>query len=768
MNTGRLLRWSAVIAGTTLAAGLVVPRLQADRYHGRIQAALESALGRSVTIGQVRFNLLTGPGFTVNDVVVAEDPALGQEPVAYVDRIVATPRLLSLLTGHLAFSSLRLEDAHLNLARTDLPSGQYRWNLEPLLRPALITAFPNLTIHGARINFKAANVKSVVYLLESNLTITPPTQPDYSWQFRFEGKPARADRPARGSGLVRANGSWKPGMLKADLQLKRSELGDLIAVIRGEDAGLHGLISGNARFSGPLDNVAIAGKLRVEEVHGWDQDIPKGEQWPLSLQGRWSASKQQIELNARVTAQGSNLLSVHYLVDQYLTVPRWGASVSFTKFPASPLIPIARHMGVAISDGLELTGELDGVIGFSVADGYGGEARLSQASVRMPGLPQLEFERAQVVIASGVARLEPSRVRNAGQQEAVLEAEYALATGDGRFRITARDMDAGALARQLPPRAVPLLSEATSGKWSGALQWSKTGNTAGWSGDIQLSKLEFRIPALALPLLIDSAECLLQQDRISVQRLRAHAGTVAFSGDYRFEPEAAHPHRLRLLAGVVDAADLEQLFLPTLRRSRELLGVSLPFRKASLPEWLANLHAEGTVQFAALTAGEWRLPNLHTSFQWDAARVVISDVSNAEIAGKANVDLQAEEPLYFVTARVRNQEWKGGHLSIDTAATLHGTGARLLNSVQATGDFTAANADDNLDQLSGRYALTWRESQPRIVITGVRVQSSNEIYTGAGGVQNNGTLQLQLLSQGRQAHVTGTLLADTPLKWTTP
>ncbi len=41
------------------------------------------------------------------------------EPFAYVGELRAVPRLWSLWTGALEFSSLTLEDAHVNLTRTD-------------------------------------------------------------------------------------------------------------------------------------------------------------------------------------------------------------------------------------------------------------------------------------------------------------------------------------------------------------------------------------------------------------------------------------------------------------------------------------------------------------------------------------------------------------------------------------------------------------------------------------------------------------------------
>ena len=747
MTNARIAKLTASVAALILVAGLIIPQFKADRYRSRIESALEAAIGRKVSIGEVRFNLLTGPGFTVGDVTVAEDPTLGLEPIAYVGHMTATPRILSLLTGHLAFSSLTLDDAHLNLARVDLPKGEYRWNLEPLLRPALIAAFPNLIIRGARINFKAANLKSVVYLLDSNLAIEPPSSASSPWHFRFEGKPARTDRPARGSGVLRARGTWKPGALEANLQLEQSELGDLVAVIRGEDAGLHGLISGNARFTGPLGHVTIDGRLRIEELHGWDQDIPKGENWPLELHGLWSSTAQQLELDATVAGKGISPLAVHYLVEQYLTQPRWGASVKLTNFPAGPLVSLARHMGLGIAPGFEVTGAIDGAIGYSVTEGYAGQGRMEQATVKWPDNPVVKIDKAEILVTHGVAHL------HAGAAEAVVDADYTLATGASRFRVAASGLDITTLA---------VLPQARSGHWSGALVWANNM----WEGDMQLSDVEVPSPGLADPVFIESAQCHWEDGDLTVQKMRAHAGAIRFSGEYRYQAEATHPHRFRIAMDQVDADALETLLMPTLRRPRRIL--ELPFRKQPLPEWLAGWHAEGTVQIASLENALQPLSAVRARFQWDAGRVSVTEIASTNLTGRATVDLRAPEPVYELTAKLHEQQWKGGQLTVDTTASLHGTGKALLASLRASGAFTASNADDDVDKLTGRYTLAWKDPVPQLAFTGLRVQSSADVYTGKGNLQDDGTVLLQLATPTKQAHLMGPLMAEAPLKWIAP
>jgi len=76
-----------------LLAAFYVPKISADGYRERAQAALEKALGRKVEIGEVRFRLLPTPGLAISNVTIGEDPGIGAEPVAYVTTLLAVPRL---------------------------------------------------------------------------------------------------------------------------------------------------------------------------------------------------------------------------------------------------------------------------------------------------------------------------------------------------------------------------------------------------------------------------------------------------------------------------------------------------------------------------------------------------------------------------------------------------------------------------------------------------------------------------------------------------
>jgi uncharacterized protein involved in outer membrane biogenesis len=102
-----IVRAAMVVALVVVLAGFAAPFVDAGAFRTRIQAALESSLGRPVHFGDVHYSLFTGPGFQVEDVLIDDEPQAGIEPFVHVASLKARIRLASLFGGRLAFSTLR-------------------------------------------------------------------------------------------------------------------------------------------------------------------------------------------------------------------------------------------------------------------------------------------------------------------------------------------------------------------------------------------------------------------------------------------------------------------------------------------------------------------------------------------------------------------------------------------------------------------------------------------------------------------------------------
>ena len=363
----RAAKWLAIAAAVLIAAGIAAPYLTVNQFAPRIRTALEGGLGRRVDFGAVHFSLFAGPGFSVDNVIIHENPAIGIEPIAYVGSLEAVPRLASIFGGRLEFASIRLDDASINVAKTGAPSEPGRWNFEPLLSRSVIRAIPELHVRSGRINFKFGDTKSVFYLTNTDLDIAPPSHGAATWNLEFTGEPARTDKPARGLGEFIARGRWNQtgaGRLDLDVRLEKSAISEIVALLHGFDAGIHGTVSARMHLAGQLDDIRISGRMDVEDVHRWDRMPPYGQSWPLRLAGRLNLPAQTVEMES-TTAGGETLpLAVRFRCSDYLSQPHWGVALNWNRFPAGPVLDLARHLGADLPPKISVSGSLDGVLGY--------------------------------------------------------------------------------------------------------------------------------------------------------------------------------------------------------------------------------------------------------------------------------------------------------------------------------------------------------------------------------------------------------------------
>jgi hypothetical protein len=771
IRPGTVLKLAGAALALLLVAGIVAPYLGADRYGERLRGSLERALGRRVEfLGPVRFSLFKGPGFSVENVVIHEDPAIGIEPIAYMDSMDVTPGFWALFGGKFVIASIRLEGASINLAKSGPASEWGRWNFASLVNPSVLRAVPaihirNSSFRDSRINFKFGDMKSVFYLTETDVDISPPGSRGSGWRISGSAKMARTDRPAQGLGSFTVKGRWyvAPERVDLDVQLDRTGLGEITALMRGQAGSIHGTISGRLHLGGPIDNIGILGRLNIEDVHRWDLLPPKGQGWPLDIRGRLDLVAQQLELQSNSPGNAPLPLWVRFRANDYLSQPRWAVTVSWNQFPLAPLMELARHMGAQFPPKLKLSGSMDGAIGYSGQGSFQGELAFHDTAVTIPDSPPVRFEQAHMVVDHGHVRLSPAVVRTADQDQARIEADYVMDGETLDLSISAEAMKVASLRAQVALVAVPWLEQVRSGQWSGQLHYRVAAGKAGWTGRLELGDAQIAVPGLADPLEIASARAQIDGARIVLDRLEAQAGKVAFTGEYRYEPGVARPHRLRLRAEEVDAADLEAEVGPTLSRSTSLIARALG--RAPVPAWLTGRAVDGTVQIDDLLLAGCHLQNVRAHLLWDVARVefdgIQAKLDRAAITGKLVVSLRTVRPSYKLTAKVKGWEWQAGKLDADGTLETSGTGSQLLANLTSEGTFTGVALDfgtpDPWRSISGSYNLAWLQTAPRLRLTGLNLRTGDETYTGRGATQDNGRLAILLTSGSKELRMSGTL-----------
>ena len=770
---GKAWRIAAAAAMVLAAMAVAAPHFRADGFRARIHDSLERALGRKVEIGEVRFSLFPGPGFTVERVVVYDNPSIGIEPLAYANSgsggLTARLSLWSLLRGRFEFASVKLEDASINLVKTSAGSEPGRWNFESLLNRNFLAAFPEVHILG-RINFKFGDTKSVFYLTNVDLNVTPPSRAGRDWKVSFSGEPARTDRPARGFGSLEAAGSWNGRQLDLDLRLDRNAVGEVIALVRGRHAGIHGVVSSRLRFSGPLDSLRIAGNIMLEDIHRWDQMPPHGNEWPLAVSGRLNLPAQVLEVEAHSSSGQTPPIAVRFRASEYLSQPRWGVSMNWNRFPLAPLLELARHMGAEIPARLKVSGTLDGAIGYAGQGSLQGELGFHDTAVTIPDSAPIRFEKARLLFDRGRLHLAPALVRTAQDDQVEIQADYTFDTQHFALAISTESMDVASLRSQVALAAVPWLEQVQSGRWKGQLRYTwrphagEDEEQTGWTGRIALDDARIPLPGVAEPLRISSANAQIAGRAVVLDHMRAQVGAIQAQGDYRYDPAAARPHRLRVVFQELDAAELERLLMPALRRA-SLIARALRLGRVPVPDWLAHRHIDGAVQIGALAIGGARLEQVRGRLLWDGLKVELNGIQarmeNGSVTGSLAVNLRGARPSYRLVSQLRAMDCKSGKVDTEAVLETAGTGAELMENLRAEGTFTGRGMElaslPPFKTVSGAYKFAAGRRGPKLQLSDLQLATASEIFTGRGATQDDGRLVVQLTSGNREMRVSGSL-----------
>lgn len=756
-----LFRYSLIALVLMLAAGVSVPFLNGSRFRRQIAAALQKAVGREVEIrGNVHFRLFPSPGLALTDVVIHEDPRFSLEPFAYVGRLETQPRLAPLWQGKLEFAALRLEDVSVNLL---LSRG---WTACPAKQ---------ISIQNGRFNFKSGDVKSVFYLANARLEVSPATAPAGEWNLQFSGEPARTDRSGHGFGAIHARGVWRPpdtgaGHLDVNVRLEKSAAGEILALVYGRDMGIHGLISSQAHLAGPEDSVKITGSFQVEHLHRWDQMLVTGETWPMAFQGRLNLPRQELELSSPSPTDGAPPLSIRFRVSDYLSQPQWAVGLNWNQFPAQPLLELARHMGAPLPASLRLSGTLDGAVGFSGQGGLQGELGFRNAGLSVQDSPPIHFEQARVLFDRGHIHLMPALVSTADDDTAAVEADFTWLTPVLQFSVTTEGMDVASLHSQVFLSGLPFLQRLKSGVWKGRLDYESNFSPSSpsdplWTARIQLTGVEAALDGIAEPLQLESATAEIQGARLVLDRIRARLGHARIQGEYRYEPKLARPHRFRLSIPELSAPELERLLLPTLQRRRGLIARTLGIGATRVPDWLQSRHMDGSVSVGLVASSDVRLRNVTARVLWDTTQVELVDmqarVENGLFSGRLSADLSGNHPAYQLAGQLKSVDWRGGKLNADASIATSGVGADLLMNLKSEGSFAGHALElapfGSFDFISGCYELDSTPRVPRLRLTALQLSDGSDVYFGRGETQQDGRLWIELSNGSKQRKISGTL-----------
>src|SRR5579875_2878503 len=284
---GRVRQRLAMIAALALVILLLAitpPLLNVSRYQRRIVTSMSQSLGRPVHLDKVTLHILPMPGFTLDNFVVSEDPAFGNEPTIRANEVTATLRVSSLWHRRVEFSSVKFDQPSVNLVR----AADGRWNLEGVLlhashvdtaptvqqRAGAAPRFPYIEATGGRINLKLGAEKMPFSLTDADFALWLPSL--QTWRVRLEGRPMRTDSNIGDPGVVRIDGSLQRAARMQDVPVDLhaswydAPLGEASRLLSGNDRGWRGTLHADAWLQGPLSSAALKTSVTLDDLRRAD------------------------------------------------------------------------------------------------------------------------------------------------------------------------------------------------------------------------------------------------------------------------------------------------------------------------------------------------------------------------------------------------------------------------------------------------------------------------------------------------------------------
>jgi len=275
----RLVPLYAILLALLLIT-LLLPFININRFQRKIVTSLSESIGRPIHLDQISLTLFPLPGLTIENLVVAEDPAFGAEPFVRANTVRATFRVSSLWRHRVEFTKISLTEPSINLVETS----QGKWNLESILlqaaklqaaptaqaRAGSAPRFPYIEATGARINMKRGSEKLPISLTEAEFALWLPDPQE--WQLRLQGRPARTDMSVFETGTVQMEGTLGRAASLNDVPIdlkgewRNAPLGGASQIMLGRDAELRGSMTLSATTHGTIGRSAVQTLLHLADL----------------------------------------------------------------------------------------------------------------------------------------------------------------------------------------------------------------------------------------------------------------------------------------------------------------------------------------------------------------------------------------------------------------------------------------------------------------------------------------------------------------------
>jgi hypothetical protein len=671
-----------------LAAWFLPSQFNAEPFRARLEAGLTALLNRRATFGSASFQLLPQPRFTLENVMIQEEPAFGAEPFARIDRAECDLRWSSLWDRKVKFSRLILSRPSFNLVRDT----QHNWNFESILVHAGVAGRSEssstsgvsvpfeIEMEEARLDFKEGFNKEplAVVDLEGQLRFDTAQR---RVEFQLRGNPVRTDLPFPAPGLLELAGQWKPGpdmrgVFDATLRTQGALLYNWVPLLTENNHEIYGVLDADIRLKGTLRTLRIEGESTVTQLHRADL-VPPAEALPLRANWRvtYELGEDRLAIESAAVTFANSSLHVTGTVEKVRESPDLDLVIALERSQLEDGTRLVRRLWHAPED-MTLSGRVDGLL---TVQGRAGERRyggfvtgrgarlltsagtypLSDISLRLdPKGARLDPVNLTVgprCVLAVDGTVQPARAAdNKGKGAQPPRYEIRAETRNASLREVVQFVRALGVPHIRTTDAQGLANATVLVK---GVAWPAARPSISVKGDVRSARL--LIPGLTEPLNVPRAHIQVADQRIVIDSITAVIGSSVFTGRVEHSGPRVNPWEFDLKANALSleqgAAWFDALgHRPALALLERIPGLASLTNRRSVAAGMFNaIHARGRFATPLLTYRALRLQDFETSLDLTDRILNLSEVSFR--AGKGRGEGRAQVDLHGAPAEIAGE-----------------------------------------------------------------------------------------------------------------
>lgn len=620
-----------VLLGAAVAALL---RLDVNRYHGQVQAALAGRLHRQVSIGPLHVSVRP-LAIRVDNCVIGEDPAFQTgRPFARADELYVSVSPLALLRGRIELRSLELRRPSIELARNAAGA----WNFTSLGGDGRSEgpALQHVVISGGEVgltDLAARDGRRVVYqnidltldgyaagrTFDFVLAVTLPGSGAQRLALRGEAGPIAKDAVAHTpfTGDVEFDAVSLSG-LKQFLQ---------VDALKEMDAA----ISGTAEVRTRAGQLSSNGSLRLDRarVRGADIGYPITATFDLAH----DANTALLTIKPTTVRLDETPISLDGTVNLEPASPLLDLHVKVSDASIAETARLSSAFGIVFGAGTDVRGRVTADVrarGPAQRPAFEGRVRLRDVTISANDLPQAVHTPA--VDLSLTPREIRSNDFSATSNSTSVGVRFALADytavtpfADVTIRMTNAELgEALHVARAWGLHAADGLSG--SGRLTANVRATGPVDALEFTGSAAVRDATLKVPSLSQPLHMRTADVTFSRNAAILNQVNARLGSTTAQGSLTVRNFASPNVDFQMSADTIDVAELRDVLAPA-RKAQS------PAVREDGESMLLRTSGSGHLRVGAIRHNQLLLENIEADARLDRGVITLQPLTASVFGG---------------------------------------------------------------------------------------------------------------------------------------